>query len=72
MGVGGRREARSQREVEVPAGSRRRRRPGAPSSSLTLPSPSVSIDWRSWNAGISAMSMTTSRSTASRPTVRPA
>lgn len=44
----------------------------AASSSLTLPSSSASIRWRSWNVGISAMSITTSRSIRSGAIVSPA
>jgi hypothetical protein len=44
----------------------------AASSSLTVPSPSVSIFWRSWNVGISAMSTTTSSRISFAATVIPA
>ena len=44
----------------------------AVSVSVTSPSPSRSIFWRSWNAGISAMSMTTSRRISSGATAIPA
>ena len=44
----------------------------AVSASVTSPSPSASIRWRSWNVGISAMSMTTSRRISSGASVIPA
>ncbi len=44
----------------------------AASASLTVPSPSVSMCWRSWNVGISAMSITTSRRISFGATVMPA